>query len=105
MKLVVGQQRSISELIERADRGRVAKDQPGKDAAAYHAAQLRQVDLADRVLFAAVGIFGPRPVGVTDQSPDLQLEVCRVQLSCMAPISDILARSPFQLGTGTGVRR
>jgi hypothetical protein len=31
---------------------------------------------------------------------DSVLEVCRVQLSCMAPISDILARGPFQLGRG-----
>ena len=45
----------------------------------------------------------PGPVAANSQSThnaDSALEVCRMQLSCMAPISDILGRSPFQLGRG-----
>ena len=72
MKLIVGQQRSISELMKTCGPGRVAEDETGEDAAADDAPQFRQVDLDDLVQFAAVGIYGPGAVGVTDQSPDLQ---------------------------------
>ena len=71
LQLIVGQQRSISELMKRSRRGRVAEDETGEDTAADDAPQFRQVDLGDLVPFAAVGIFGPGVVGVTDQLPDL----------------------------------
>jgi hypothetical protein len=66
LKLIVGQQRSISELMKSSGRGRVAEDETGEDAVADDAPQFRQVDLGDLVPFAAVGIFRPGVRGVTE---------------------------------------
>ena len=81
LKLIVGQQRSISELMKTCGPGRVAEDEPGRvaedetgeDAAADDAAQFRQVDLGDLVQFAAVGIttVGAKPRYVLSASKPL----------------------------------